>query len=130
MCLDLNMIINKSGVDIFVRVDKSENDGLINHVALGRVCCQMKCKCEYIIREAFNGSLIEKNNNNYNEFLLDTSKQLNFGYECSDELSNCMSACRRKGIEISYLLNYDLDEKQTTLDLDILKINRKLIGDF
>jgi hypothetical protein len=130
MCLDLNMIINKPGVDIFVRVDTSENNGLINHVALGRVCCQMKCKCEYIIREAFNGSLIEKNNNNYNEFLLDTSKQLNFGYECSDELSNCMSACRRKGIEISYLLNYDLDEKQTTLDLDILKINRKLIGDF
>ena len=42
MCLDLNMIINKSGVDIFVRVDKSENDGLINHVGLGRVLVPLR----------------------------------------------------------------------------------------
>jgi hypothetical protein len=36
------MIINKSGVDIFVRVDTSENNGLTNHVALGRVLVPLR----------------------------------------------------------------------------------------
>lgn len=123
VCSALNREINKPGTDIYVKIDTKENNNLIKYISMGRICCRSQCTCEILFKDGANGTIP-----NNITFPLNTTFN-NLGYECSDELANCISLCRQKGIEIavnSQLLDgVVINQNQTSLDLDILNISCK-----
>jgi hypothetical protein len=91
-------------------------------IALGRVCCQKKCDCEFVFKDAETGRDVRQNLNIPIPpiFLQQTQ---NLGYECSDELSDCMSFCRKTGFTIVSAVEPDLDQDESTSETDTFKVN-------
>ena len=121
ICQALNNQINKPGADIYAAIDTRENNKLIKYIALGRVCCRKQCNCQFVFRDAKDSSLILYPDSILETFQLDTT-ETNQGYECSQQLSDCISICRKKGIGLANSLEPGRDTNKTTLDLDILTV--------
>jgi hypothetical protein len=122
ICQALNADIKKPGTDIYAAIDTRANNNLIKYIALGRVCCKKKCDCRFIFQDANNSSQIIYPPSQLASFQLNTI-ETNQGYECFNELNNCVDLCRKKGIELANSLNPSIDTNKTTLDLDILNVN-------
>ena len=100
VCNLLNKQINKPGIDIYAQIDATSANFSINYISLGRVCCRPICNCDYVFKNAFNGSTVIPN-----EAIIPSKDPLNIAYECSDELANCMMFCRKQAFVIPLLTN-------------------------
>lgn len=90
VCKGLNKPIGKPGTDVYVQSYTQNLRSTSKYTNLGRLCCASPCKCEYVFQFA-------KNNTEINNMIVPVVNQiaLNLGYECSDEISDCISYCRK-----------------------------------
>lgn len=102
------------GVDIYAEID-TESEKI--YTSLGRVCCERKCECNYVMKDAKTG--VEAPN----KFPIAQLEKLNLGYECTNELNDCMGFCRRQALQIVNLVNPLYDKNQTTPDLNPFYLN-------
>ena len=120
ICNEFKEPIDKPGADVYA----VWNNGIDRRgsLAMGRVCCQSSCSCEFIFRDAYTNELVRKN-----ELIPLSQPLLNFtsrGYECSHELSDCMSFCRRNAFARISSLNVTFDTVIETLSsLDVFQNN-------
>ena len=116
VCNLLNERVSKPGEDIYALW----NNGLAKRsLALGRLCCQPSCSCEYVFRYVETNDEVIANE----PIPLPSSMQpLNQGYECSNELSDCMTFCRQNAFHTIKLWNSTFDMfKQTLTNLDVFR---------
>ena len=118
VCLLLNEGITKPGVDIYAQIDTGISGGADKFVSLGRMCCRRDCKCEYVFRDAFTN---EEAHANVNIPTLDPYPSL--GYECADELSDCLAFCRRSAFSLMSLTNSTFRPVDTLTETDIFRNN-------
>ena len=112
MCLAINGKISKPGIDIYAEIDV-ESEKIFT--SLGRVCCERKCECDYVMKDAKTG--VE----HPARFPITQLEKLNLGYQCDNELNECMSFCRRQALQIVNSIDPTFDKNQTTTDLDAFK---------
>jgi hypothetical protein len=106
----------KPGVDIFSEV--SVGAGIPNsYISLGRVCCSNKCKCEYVFKDAFNGREVRASH-----LLAEYQQNQQIGYECSDEMSDCMKYCRENGFRFLNNVNPTIDKNETIAETDAFQV--------
>ena len=85
-------------------------------LGLGRVCCQRRCECEYVFRETFSNVETRPN-----EPITLVQPPLSLGYECTNELSDCMSYCRRSAFALISSTNAGFETDDTLPSLDVFE---------
>lgn len=113
VCNELNESVSKPGSDVHALW----NNGIARgSLSLGRVCCQPKCSCEYVFRDAFDNNVMS------NKPVPLSQPPLSRGYECSNELSDCMSFCRRNAFNSIIVTNSTFNTLNESLpDLDVFR---------
>jgi hypothetical protein len=116
VCTMLNEVVNKPGVDVYAQVDIVVDAN--RYVNLGRLCCRRECKCEYVF---VNATTNNQSRPNYDIALVDPYQSL--GYECANEISDCLTACRRSAFNLISLTNASFKLDETLSELDVFKGN-------
>jgi hypothetical protein len=106
----------KPGVDIFSEVTVGANIPN-SYISLGRVCCANKCKCEYVFKDAFNGQDVRATH-----LLSEYQQNQQIGYECSDEMSDCMKYCRENGFRFLNNVDPTVDKNETIAETDAFQV--------
>jgi hypothetical protein len=117
VCTALKRQINKPGTDVYVQSIAGANIGF-RLTNLGRVCCQSPCTCQYIFQYAFSNSPTDKSPVNVSSV---NDLDLNLGYECSNEHSDCMAYCRRIAFIRLELDDPGFVKKDTTQLTDVFR---------
>jgi hypothetical protein len=97
--------LKKPGTDIYLQV-ATELD--LRNIELGRICCMKTCDCLVIARTSnilINTSLSDNTNFNL----------LNPGYDCNEELADCMFYCKK--MFNPNMAQSELDSPASELDL-------------
>jgi len=113
ICMELNKPINKPGTDVYVQ-SFTQSLRTSKYTNLGRVCCVSPCKCEYIFQYAETNEEIRA----LVVPVVDDIK-LNLGYECSDELSDCIAYCRKIAFITVDLKDPNYVKRDTTQRTDV-----------
>ena len=123
ICKEFGEPVGKPGADVFA----VWNNGIARRgsLGMGRVCCQSSCSCEFVFRDAGTNELER------NEPIPLPQPLLNFtsrGYECSSELSDCMTFCRRNAFAKISSSNATFDTFIETLSsLDVFRDNNDFL---
>lgn len=90
VCGALKKPVNKPGTDVYGQSFTQSSRASL-YTNLGRICCGPPCKCEYIFQYA------DTNDQARPTLMVPivSDIKLNVGYECSDELSDCVAYCRK-----------------------------------
>lgn len=82
-------------MDVYLQIDDQLATEFSQRTfTLGRVCCQPICNCEWVFYDALTGKQtgaapIPPDNTN-----------LDFGYDCTLELSDCIQYCRKRAVAL------------------------------
>lgn len=114
VCEDLNKPIGKPGTDVYVQSYTQALRSTSKYTNLGRLCCASPCKCEYIFQFAQNNTSIDSMSVPIVEDVA-----LDLGYECSDELSDCISYCRKIAFISIDINDVGYVKKDTTQRTDV-----------
>lgn len=115
VCQDLNKPIGKPGTDIYAQ-SFAQSVRTSKYTNLGRVCCASPCKCEFVFQYANTNK--ETGPTPLTVPVVD-DVNLNLGFECSDELSDCISYCRKIAFITVDLKDPNYIKKDTTQRTDV-----------